>query len=646
MTLANGAAVSAAGTGDALQLIDSGNFTNDDGARALTVTGGGRWLVWSVSRSNDMRGGLAPGFIQYGATYGVATPADAIHNGLLYSMAGDSLIASLTGTVSKVYDTTNVATLAAANYTTAGEFTGDTVTLNDPTAGTFDTIHVGTGKTVTATGVAIVSVTNGSATVYGDTLASTTVTGAIGTITPATLTAGLTGTVSKTYDTTKSATLAANNYTLSGVLGSDAVTLNEPTAGTYDTIHVGTGKTVTVNGLSISGTNSSDYQLVSTTADGAVGTITPAMLSAALTGTVAKIYDTTTAATLVANYYTLGGVLGSDAVTLNDPTTGTYDTIHVGTGKTITVNGLAISGANSSDYQLVSTTAEGAVGTITAATLIAGLTGTVSKTYDTTKSATLAANNYTLSGVLGNDTVTLNDPRTGTYDTIQVGTGETVSVTGLAISGASASDYQLASNSTSGAVGTIIPASGGSSTDSTGRGYVPTAGQNMAFAAMIGEGSSPGGTTGGGTLSMALPSDGASGSNMTTASPANDCASSTNSGGTIYCTAPDDEITLTMLRSATKQRAGMVSVSVPEEIVSRGKSVRFPLPKEIAEVAGNDELQVTQKNGKSLSSWLTYTRATKTFSANGVPVGALPSEFLLSSGAYSWTMNITERAKR
>jgi hypothetical protein len=90
----------------------------------------------------------------------------------------------------------------------------------------------------------------------------------------------------------------------------------------------------------------------------------------------------------------------------------------------------------------------------------------------------------------------------------------------------------------------------------------------------------------------------------------------------------------------------MVSVSVPEEIVSRGKTVRFPLPKEIAEVAGDHELQVTQKNGKSLSPWLTYTSGTKTFSANGVPAGALPTEFLLSSGAYGWTMTITERAKR
>jgi hypothetical protein len=33
---------------------------------------------------------------------------------------------------------------------------------------------------------------------------------------------------------------------LTGVLGSDVVMLNDPTGGTYDTIHVGTGKTVTV----------------------------------------------------------------------------------------------------------------------------------------------------------------------------------------------------------------------------------------------------------------------------------------------------------------------------------------------------------------------------------------------------------------
>jgi hypothetical protein len=87
--------------------------------------------------------------------------------------------------------------------------------------------------------------------------------------------------------------------------------------------------------------------------------------------------------------------------------------------------------------------------------LTAGLTGTVSKTYDGTTAATLAAANYTLPGVLSGDTVNLNDPTSGTYDTKNVGTGKTVSVTGLAISGSSSSNYALSSTSTSGAIGVI-----------------------------------------------------------------------------------------------------------------------------------------------------------------------------------------------
>jgi hypothetical protein len=83
------------------------------------------------------------------------------------------------------------------------------------------------------------------------------------------------------------------------------------------------------------------------------------------------------------------------------------------------------------------------------------LTGTVSKSYDGTTTATLTATNYTLPGILGGDTVNLNNPASGTYDTKNVGAGKTVTVTGLAISGSSASNYALSSTSTSGAIGVI-----------------------------------------------------------------------------------------------------------------------------------------------------------------------------------------------
>ena len=100
--------------------------------------------------------------------------------------------------------------------------------------------------------------------------------------------------------------------------------------------------------------------------DGFLYTIAPTV-TPSLTGTVSKTYDGTTDATLVPGNYTLTGVLGGDMVTLNNPATGTYDNADVGTGKTVTVTGLAISGADAANYTLSSTTANSAVGIITAA---------------------------------------------------------------------------------------------------------------------------------------------------------------------------------------------------------------------------------------------------------------------------------------
>ena len=454
--LASGATVSAVGSGNALQLVDSGSFTNSAGASALGVSGGGRWLVWSADPAADNRGGLVYGFKQYGATYGATTPADATNNGFLYSVGG-TLTASLTGTVSKVYDTTNSATLVAGNYTLSGTRDSDTIVFAKPTAGTYDTIHAGTGKTVTASGLSLTSATNGGATVYGYSLASST-SGAVGTITSATVTAGVTGAVSKVYDSTTAAALVAGNYTLTGVLGSDSVALSHPASGTFDTAIVGAGKTVTVSGLSISGANAGDYVLASTTAAGAIGAVTRATLAAGLAGTVSRIYDTGTTATLGAGNYTLTGILGSDVVTLNNPTAGTYDTADVGTGKTVTVSGLSLSGAGAGNYQLASTGTSAAVGIISAATLTASLTGSVSKIYDTTRAATLAVGNYSLTGVMGSDVVALNNSTAGTYATANVGTAKSVTVNGLSISGAGAGNYQLASTTVSGAVGTVTAA--------------------------------------------------------------------------------------------------------------------------------------------------------------------------------------------
>ena len=462
-------------------------------------------------------------------------------SGAVGTITAATLTASLTGTVTKTYDATTAATLAANNYTLTGIIGGDAVTLNNPTSGSFDTKNVGTGKTVSVTGLALsgagagnyslasnstsaaIGTINAATLTYAANAASQsygtatnsftgTVTGFVGgetvqtattgtaafasatsattdigsyaitgsgltansgnyvfaqaagnatalTITPVTLTAGLTGTVTKTYDATTAATLAAGNYTLTSAVNGDVITLNNPTSGTFDTKNVGTGKTVSVTGLTISGTKAGDYVLASTSTSGAVGTITAATLTAGLTGTVTKTYDGTTTATLAAANYGLSGVVGGDAVTLSNPTSGSYDTKNVGTGKTVSVAGLTLGGAGAGNYVLASGSITGAVGAINPAVLTAGLTGTVSKTYDGTVNASLAAGNYTLSGVITGDSVALNNPTSGAFNNANAGSGKAVSVTGLAISGPGSTNYTLFSGSASANIGVISPKS-------------------------------------------------------------------------------------------------------------------------------------------------------------------------------------------
>ncbi|WP_425319008.1 YDG domain-containing protein [Zavarzinia compransoris] len=144
------------------------------------------------------------------------------------------------------------------------------------------------------------------------------------------------------------------------------------TAGTYDTKTVGTGKGVTVTGLTLTGTDAANYALASTTVTGTIGTITAKALTASLTGMASKVYDGTTGATLTAGNLDLTGVLGTEAVSLTPVTAGTYDTKTVGTGKGVTVTGLTLTGTDAANYTLASTTVTGAIGTITAKALTDG----------------------------------------------------------------------------------------------------------------------------------------------------------------------------------------------------------------------------------------------------------------------------------
>ncbi len=180
-------------------------------------------------------------------------------------------------------------------------------------------------------------------------------------VTPRPLSASLSGTVEKTYDGTLGAGATVGNLTLTGMLTSDQVSVAPGFTSAYASKNVGTGIVVTASGLTLTGADAADYSVSSTSA--AVGIIDPKALTASLTGQVVKAADGTTIATLGADNYALSGVVSGDSVNLNDPTTGVYDSSAVGQGRTVTVTGIALEGADAGDYT-VNTSAQGPVGVI------------------------------------------------------------------------------------------------------------------------------------------------------------------------------------------------------------------------------------------------------------------------------------------
>ena len=157
---------------------------------------------------------------------------------------------------------------------------------------------------------------------------------------------GLTGD-NKEYDSTTSAT-ASGTAVLSGVIGSDDVTLGGSPTFTFASANVGTGITISTTGYTISGTDAGNYTL---TQPSLSGNITATELTiVGLTGNN-KVYDGTTSAT-ASGTAVLSGIIGPDAVTLGGSPTFTFASANVGTGITISTTGYTISGTDSGNYTL------------------------------------------------------------------------------------------------------------------------------------------------------------------------------------------------------------------------------------------------------------------------------------------------------
>ncbi|MBP6900354.1 MAG: filamentous hemagglutinin N-terminal domain-containing protein [Burkholderiaceae bacterium] len=262
-----------------------------------------------------------------------------------------------------------------------------------------------------------------------------------------TLSIGLQGTVAKVYDGHAGASLLPANYSLSGALAIDSISLNPPASGLYvdggsASRSAGSGKTVQVSGLTLTASDSAAGYPVyglqfNTTASAPVGSITPAPLAVGGLVALAKVYDGGTAASL-AGAATVAPLAG-DQVQLAGSASASFADKNVGTAKPVMLSGLVLSGADAGNYTLQAPA--GLQADITPAPLAVGGLVALAKVYDGGTAASLAG--AATVAPLAGDQVQLAGSASASFADKNVGMAKAVTVAGLTLSGADAGNYTL-----------------------------------------------------------------------------------------------------------------------------------------------------------------------------------------------------------
>ncbi len=263
---------------------------------------------------------------------------------------------------------------------------------------------------------------------------------AVVTVNPASLNiTGITG-VNKMYDGTTAAEVDSSGAALVVVIPGDDVDIDTSGAtATFADKNVGSGKTVTVMGLSLTGADMGNYTLIQPTI---TADITPRELTFTDITGVNKIYDGTTSAEVDSSGAVLVGVIPPDDVSVDaSDATATFGDENVGSGRTVTLVGLSITGADAGNYTLIqpTTTADITPRELT----VTGITG-VNKIYDGTTVAEVDSSGAALVVVIpGNDVNIDASVVTATFGDKNVGSGKTVTVMGLSLTGADMGNYTL-----------------------------------------------------------------------------------------------------------------------------------------------------------------------------------------------------------
>ncbi len=386
----------------------------------------------SVTASNMLLSGLDAG------NYTFTTPTGLTANITARMINAINVIAH-----DRVYDATNVAQISGG--TLSNTVAGDDVSLVLGAAA-FDNKNVGTSKPVTVTGSSLQGSDAGNYTLAEPS-------GLTAAITPATLTVLGTAANDRVYDATTGVALNTDGSRLEGVLLDDSVDLASGSAiGAMADKNVGDGKSVTVTGFAIAGTDAANYRLLQPT--GLTVNITPRDLPVVGVVALDKVFDTTRNATLDNAHAALAGVLANDDVVLSTAgALGSFDTPDVGNGKPVTASGYAITGVDAGNYNVLQPVGLAAFITPfmlgTNGTSVSGTTA-ADKIYDGNRTATLDTSGSRLAGLLpgAEDVRLVTSGAIGLFDDKNVGVDKTVTITGFTLTGSDAHNYLLSPTET------------------------------------------------------------------------------------------------------------------------------------------------------------------------------------------------------
>jgi len=424
--LASTTATSAASiTPRALAVTVAGNNKVYDGTTAATVTFGDNRVAGDVlgiigsASFGDKNAGTGKSVNVGGIAISGADAANYTLASNTASGTADIVARSLTVTASGIDRVYDGGVAASVNFGD-DRIGGDLVLVGGNAE--FADKNAGNGKTVSVTGLALSGADAGNYTL------SSTTAGTTANIAPRALSVTAAA-ANKVYDqsTAASATLGDDR------VGGDALVLNIVSA-TFSDKNAGTGKVVSVDGISLSGADAANYVLASTHL-AASADITPRALAATVAG-ANKVYDGTTA---VGVSYADNRIAG-DMLAISG--NAEFADKNAGTGKTINVSGMALSGVDAGNYALSGTTAS-TQADIARRSLVVSANGN-SKVYD---GSTVAALNLADNRVAG-DILALS--ANGSFADKNVGSGKVVTASGISVAGADSGNYQLASTTATG----------------------------------------------------------------------------------------------------------------------------------------------------------------------------------------------------